>query len=123
MGIRRDYTNQFGYFCPTENAAIYEADKPIQKPRQIKPRPSVGVLREDEIARMDKEKKDTKSSLIDYFNQVEKVEVPEKPDQGLKIARSLKVIFNAIAALQKYKIKDCVLVDKATQKEYKWGDL
>lgn len=120
---RRDYTNQFGYYCPTENSAIYEADKPVQKPRQIKQRHSVGVLREDEIARMDKKKKDAKSSLIDYFSQAEKVEVPEMPDQGLKIARSLKTIFCNIASLQRFKVMDCILVDKATQKEYKWGDL
>lgn len=25
--MRRDYTNQYGYICPTENSAVYFADR------------------------------------------------------------------------------------------------
>lgn len=39
---RRDYTNASGYFCPTENTAIYLADREPQP----KPQRHSGVLTE-----------------------------------------------------------------------------
>ena len=54
MSIRRDFTNQFGAFTPTENAAIYNADHPRRLPTKPpeKTRPRTRVLREDACARM-----------------------------------------------------------------------
>ena len=47
--MRRDYTKQYGYICPTENSAVYFADR---KPQPSRPKHS-GVLREGALKQMD----------------------------------------------------------------------
>ena len=112
---RRDYTNQYGYVCPTENEAIRNADAKPERERK----PSHGVMREDDIAAMDKKRK--AQSMVDF--------VAGKPEaeeykQGLKRARALKAAILTIAGLADY---ECVmrfaLKDKRTGKVYEHDEL
>lgn len=52
MAIRRDYTNGSGYICPTENTAVYNLDKPTERP--VTPRPYKTTLREADCRRLDR---------------------------------------------------------------------
>lgn len=52
MTVRRDYTNGSGYVCPTENTAVYNLDKPQERP--ITTRPYKTVLREEDCRRLDR---------------------------------------------------------------------
>lgn len=112
---RRDYTNQHGYICPTENEAIRNADRKPDPPRKRSP----SVMREEDIKAMDKHRK--AQSMVDF--------VAGKPEaeeykQGLKRARALKVAILTIAGLADY---ECVmrfaLKDKRTGKVYEHDEL
>lgn len=62
MAVRRDRTNQFGYVCPTENAAVWNADHPNKKTV-----PRTRVLREENIKRQGIQKPENKE--LESFNQ------------------------------------------------------
>lgn len=62
MAVRRDRTNQFGYVCPTENAAVWNADHPKKKTV-----PRTRVLREEDIKRQGIQKPENKE--LESFNQ------------------------------------------------------
>lgn len=120
--IKRDYTNQFGYVCPTENAAIRNADRKPDPPRKASPT----VIREGAIKKMDKHRK--AQSMMDF------VTAPEKPvkteaerteyKQGLKRARALKTTMLTIAGLADYEcMMKFALKDKKTGKVYEDGEL
>ena len=113
--IKRDFTNQYGYVCPTENEAIRNADRKPDPPRK----PSPGVMREEDIKAMDKHRK--AQSMVDF--------VAGKPEddeykQGLKRARALKATIVAMASIAGY---ECVmrfaLKDKSTGKVYEHDEL
>ena len=109
--IRRDYTNQFGYVCPTENEAIRNADRKPEPPRK----PSRGVMREEDIAAMDRKRK--AQDMVTFVTAEE-----EKP--GLKRARALKMAMVTVAACADF---ECVmrfrLRDKRTGEVYEHGEL
>lgn len=55
---RRNFTNQFGAFVPTETEAINNIEKkPKKKPEEIKVKKYSSVLREDGLKQMDKHRK------------------------------------------------------------------
>lgn len=70
--VRRDRTNQFGYVCPTENAAVWNADHPKKKTV-----PKTRVLREEDIKRQGIQKPEAKKEL-ESFNQF--LDAKSEPD-------------------------------------------
>ena len=110
---RRDYTNQYGYVCPTENEAIRNADRKPEPPRKRSP----SVLREEDIKAMDKHRK--AQSMVDF--------VAGKPEdeeykQGLKRARAMKATIAAMASIAGYECR-VTLKDKSTGKVYEHDEL
>lgn len=98
---RRDYTNASGYFCPTENTAIYLADR---EPQQKTQRRS-GVLTERDIAQMDSGR-DIRKSIAAYFDSLpqEQQELKDKPH--LKEARQVKAIISQVLSLAGFTLKE-----------------
>lgn len=113
--IKRDYTNQFGYVCPTENEAIRNADRKPEPPRK----PSPGVMREEDIKAMDKHRK--AQSMVEF---VTAVKTEPKDAKSLKRARALKTAMVMMASCAEF---ECVmqfrLKDKRTGKVYEHDEL
>ena len=115
---RRDYTNASGYFCPTENTAIYLADRePPTKPKQHS-----GVLTERDIAAMDSGRSKRKS-LAEYFDSLPQEQQEQKDKPHLKEARQVKAIISQVLSLAGFSLKDMVIVHKESAKEYKREEL
>ena len=105
---RRDYTNASGYFCPTENAAIYSADR---KPAPQRQKHS-GVLREGALKQMD-EGRDMRKSVAAYFDSLPQEKPTPKPkDENLKRVRNLYTAITAIAAMMDMSIDDITIKAK-----------
>ena len=110
---RRDYTNASGYFSPTENTAIYLADRePPQKPQRHS-----GVLTEQDIAAMDSGRS-KRTSLVEYFDSLPQ-ETPKPNDIDLKRVRALYVAFSSIAAIVDMRIDDITITIKGDGSRYK----
>lgn len=110
---RRDYTNASGYFSPTENTAIYLADRePPQKPQRRS-----GVLTEQDIAKMDSGRS-KRTSLVEYFDSLPQ-ETPNPKDIDLKRVRALYVAFSSIAAIVDMRIDDITITIKGDGSQYK----
>lgn len=95
MKTRRDYTNASGYICPTENTAIYNADRDI-KDSYTAPmtRPKVGQLKQ--------------------------TPPPPKPkDENLQKARRMYAALCGIAAMMDMSIEDITLKVKGDASRYK----
>lgn len=119
---RRDYTNASGYFSPTENTAIYLADRePQQKPQQ-KPQRRSGVLNEQDIAQMDSGR-DTRKSIAAYFDSLPQEQQEPKDKPHLKEARQVKSIISQVLSLAGFSLKELVIVHRESEKEYKREDL
>ena len=102
---RRDYTNASGYFCPTENTAIYLADRePPQKPQQ-KPHQHSGVLTERDIAAMDSGRS-KRTSLVAYFDSLPQEQQEQKDKPHLKEARQVKAIISQVLSLAGFALKE-----------------
>ena len=118
---RRDYTNASGYFCPTENTAIYLADRePPQKPQQKPPKHS-GVLTERDIAAMDRGRS-KRTSRVEYFDSLPQEtpkQTPKPNDIDLKRVRALYVAFSSIAAIVDMRIDDITITIKGDGSRYK----
>lgn len=115
---RRDYTNASGYFSPTENTAIYLADRePPQKPQRRS-----GVLTEQDIAKMDSGRS-KRTSLAEYFDSLPQEQQETKNKPHLKEARQVKAIISQVLSLAGFSLKDMVIVHKDSAKEYKREDL
>lgn len=101
---RRDYTNASGYFCPTENTAIYLADSSGRELQQKPPKHS-GVLTERDIASMDRGRS-KRTSLAAYFDSLpqEQKELKDKPH--LKEARQVKAIISQVLSLAGFSLKE-----------------
>ena len=98
---RRDYTNASGYFCPTENTAIYLADRePPQKPHQHS-----GVLTERDIAAMDSGRS-KRTSLAEYFDSLPQEQQEQKDKPHLKEARQVKAIISQVLSLAGFALKE-----------------
>lgn len=112
---RRDYTNASGYFCPTENAAIYSADR---KPAPQRQKHS-GVLREGALKQMD-EGRDMRKSVAAYFDSLPQEKPTPKPkDENLKRVRNLYTAITAIAAMMDMSIDDITIKAKGDPGRYK----
>ena len=105
--IRRDYTNEYGYFCPTENTAIYLADREPQP----KPQRHSGVLTERDMAQMDAPRK------VRFENPPQKK--PVQKDANLKRARHLYAAICSIAAMMDMSIDDITIKVKGDSGRYK----
>ena len=114
---RRDYTNASGYFCPTENTAIYLADRDPQQNPQQKPQQHSGVLTEQYIAQMDRGRS-KRTSLVEYFDSLPQ-ETPKPKDIDLKRVRALYVAFSSIAAIVDMRIDDITITIKGDGSRYK----
>ena len=117
---RRDYTNASGYFCPTENTAIYLADSSGRELQQKPPKHS-GVLTERDIAKMDRGRS-KRTSLAEYFNSLPQETpkpTPKPKDIDLKRVRALYVAFSSIAAIVDMRIDDITITIKGDGSRYK----
>lgn len=118
---RRDYTNASGYFSPTENTAIYLADRePPQKPQQ-KPHQHSGVLTERDIAAMDSGRS-KRTSLVEYFNSLPQETpkpTPKPKDIDLKRVRAFYSAICSIAAIVDMSIDDITITVKGDASQYK----
>ena len=114
---RRDYTNASGYFSPTENTAIYLADRePQQKPQRHS-----GVLNEQDIAKMDRGRS-KRTSLVEYFDSLPQETpnpTPKPNDIDLKRVRALYVAFSSIAEIVDMRIDDITITIKGDGSRYK----
>lgn len=102
---RRDYTNASGYFCPTENTAIYLADRETQKKPQQKPQQHSGVLTEQDIAQMDRGRS-KRTSLAAYFDSLPQEQQEPKDKPHLKEARQVKAIISQVLSLAGFTLKE-----------------
>ena len=97
--IRRDYTNASGYICPTENAAIYNADKGV---------------RESYTAPM--RKVQTETLLV---KNKPAPTLPKPKDENLKRARQLYAALCNIAGMMDVSIEEITLKCKGDPYRYK----
>lgn len=98
MATRRDRTNQFGYVCPTENQAIWNAD---HSPKQSSKR-KTRVLPENQIRNQGVQKTDAAKqleSLSAYVEQMDGKENGTKEEQKLKKLRNIYAIIINICSL------------------------
>lgn len=111
---RRDYTNASGYFSPTENTAIYLADRePQQKPQRHS-----GVLTERDIAAMDSGR-NKRPSLAEYFDSLPQKPTSKPTDDALKRVRKMYLVFCSIAAMMDMSIDDITIKVKGDESRYK----
>lgn len=101
---RRDYTNASGYFCPTENTAIYLADNSGRELQQKPPKHS-GVLTERDIAAMDSGRS-KRTSLVEYFDSLPQEQQEQKDKPHLKEARQVKAIISQVLSLAGFSLKE-----------------
>ena len=101
---RRDYTNASGYFCPTENTAIYLADSSGRELQQKPPKHS-GVLTERDIAAMDRGRS-KRTSLVEYFDGLPQEQQEPKDKPHLKEARQVKAIISQVLSLAGFTLKE-----------------
>lgn len=101
---RRDYTNASGYFCPTENTAIYLADRSGRELQQKPPKHS-GVLTERDIAEMDSGRS-KRTSLAEHFNSLPQEQQEPKDKPHLKEARQVKAIISQVLSLAGFSLKE-----------------
>lgn len=101
---RRDYTNASGYFCPTENTAIYLADRSGRELQQKPPKHS-GVLTERDTAAMDSGRS-KRTSLAEYFDSLPKEQQEPKDKPHLKEARQVKAIISQVLSLAGFTLKE-----------------
>ena len=102
---RRDYTNASGYFCPTENTAIYLADRDPQQNPQQKPQRRSGVLNEQDIAQMDSGR-DIRKSIAAYFDSLPQEQKEPKDKPHLKEARQVKAIISQVLSIAGFTLKE-----------------
>lgn len=112
--MRRDYTNQYGYFCPTENEAIASIEN------QRLPKRHNGVLREEDISKLD-ENRPKRKSITEYFDSLPEQKAADDPH--IKTARQVKAIISQVLSLAGFSLKELVIVHRESEKEYKREDL
>ena len=118
---RRDYTNASGYFSPTENTAIYLADREPQQNPQQKPQRRSGVLNEQDIAQMDSGRS-KRTSLVEYFDSLPQEQprpTPKPKDIDLKRVRAFYLAICSIAAIVDMSIDDITITVKGDASQYK----
>lgn len=98
--IRREYTNASGYFCPTENQAIYNADRGI---------------RETYTAPQRKVQTET----LRVKNKPAPAPPPKPKDENLKRARQLYAALCGIASMMDVSIEEITLKCKGDPYRYK----
>lgn len=117
---RRDYTNASGYFCPTENTAIYLADSSGRELQQKPPKHS-GVLTERDIAAMDsgRSKRTSLAAYFDSLPQEPPKPTPKPKDIDLKRVRTFYLAICSIAAIVDMSIDDITITVKGDASQYK----
>lgn len=98
--IRREYTNASGYFCPTENQAIYNADRGI---RETYTEPQRKVQTE----------------TLRVKNKPAPAPPPKPKDENLKRARQLYAALCGIASMMDVSIEEITLKCKGDPYRYK----
>ena len=101
MATRRDRTNQFGYVCPTENEAVWNADHPPQEKKPARTR----VLQEDQIRRQGIQKTEARKQL-DSFNEFLE---GKKTDPELKKMRNVFITITHVCSLAGVRIDELAL--------------
>ena len=105
--IRRNLTNQFGAFVPTETEAIRNADRKSEKPIEV-PRYS-SVMREKDLRKMDRKPQP---------------QPPTKPQDevNLKRARQVWYAISAISAMMDFRIEALELRAMGDPARYHYGE-
>lgn len=95
MKTRRDYTNASGYICPTENTAIYNADRGIKDSY-------------------------TAPMIRPKVERLKQTPPPPKPkDENLQKARRMYAALCGIAAMMDMSIENITLKVKGDASRYK----
>ena len=112
MTIRRDYTNGQGYVCPTENTAVYNMDKPPERPVQAKPYPK--AMHEEQLKKLDK------TTPVQRLSQIAEQEerAAKQEAEQLKKARQLWTALTGIAAMLDFSISKLELKAKGSPTRY-----
>lgn len=92
--VRRDRTNQFGYVCPTENAAVWNADHPKKKTV-----PKTRVLREEDIKRQGIQKPEPQKELESFNQFLDNLFVSPEPTDKVDIMREIHDIVEKICKM------------------------
>ena len=100
--MRRDFTNQHGYFCPTENMAIKNVNSIVNELAEIKA--------------IEKERK-LKSTV--YKKKGPAQTPPKQSDENLKKARQLFSALCCIAGMMDCTIEDITIKAKGDSDRYK----
>lgn len=112
MTIRRDYTNGQGYVCPTENTAVYNLDKPPERPVTV--RPYKTTLREADCQKPDRP---TPMQRLSQIAEQEERAAKQEAEQ-LKKARQLWTALTGIAAMLDFSITKIELKGKGSPTRY-----
>lgn len=112
MTIRRDYTNGQGYVCPTENTAVYNMDKPPERPVQA--RPYSKTMREEALKKLDKPT--PMQRLAQIAEQEERT--AKRDEEQLKKARQLWTALTGIAAMLDFSITKLEMKAKGSPARY-----
>lgn len=112
MTIRRDYTNGQGYVCPTENTAVYNMDKPPERP--VTARPYKMTLHEQDLKRLDR------PAPVQILGQIAEQEerAAKQEAEQLKKARQLWTALTGIAAMLDFSITRLELKAKGSAARY-----
>jgi len=113
MATRRERTNQYGYVCPTENAAIWNADHPQKRER-------TRVLTEDQIKSQGIQKTEARKQL-DSFSAF--LDTKTEPDKRLKRMRNVYITIAHVCSLAGVKIDGLRLHFSGETKVYTEEDL
>ena len=100
--MRRDFTNQSGYFCPTENKAIKNTNSII-----------------DELAEIKAIQKEQKRRSTVYKKKGPAQTPPKQSDENLKKARQLFSALCCIAGMMDCTIEDITIKAKGDSDRYK----
>jgi len=102
--MRRDFTNQHGYFCPTENMAIKNTNSIINELAEIKA--------------IEKQRK-PKSTVYKKKTKGPSQTPPKQSDENLKKARQLFSALCCIAGMMDCTIEDITIKAKGDSDRYK----
>lgn len=112
MTIRRDYTNEQGYVCPTENTAVRNLDKPPERPVQT--RPYSMTMREEALKKLDRQ---TPMQRLAQIAEQEERAAKQEAEQ-LKKARQLWTALTGIAAMLDFSITKLEMKAKGSPARY-----
>ena len=99
MATRRDRTNQFGYVCPTENEAVWNADHS----HHPKKRDGIRVLTDEQIRHQGIQKTEVRKQL-DSFSAFLDTPADPEADKRMKRMRNVYITIAHVCSLAGVKI-------------------